>query len=187
MKRLKYLYLISFLATTLFYSCGNESDEIIRYTESKIDTCFIYVGSETGGVELHSDSIKDRLDLIFPETTFENFNNTTFSFIDETTVLIEQESAPEINNYIFQGNSLYLYKNNEPIYFGDGDITSFNIRQHYIAYKQAGDNKFTTLQVPPQKELSKEDAAKQSPFVTIQNMKSIEDTLIWCTRSSLFR
>lgn len=188
MIHIKHLFFVPLLFIVLITSCGNDdSDKAIRYIESEVESYTVYVGSEEGGIELDLDSIKDRLDLIFPMSVFENFTNTTFSFIDENIVLIEQQgSKPEINNYIFEGNSLFLYKDKEPLYYGNGDISSFNIRQHYIAYKQAGDKTFINLQAIPQKEIGKDDIAKQSPFTSIQNMKSSEDTLIWCTRSSLF-
>lgn len=190
MKYLKRLHIIIITTITFFVSCSNdESDKgVIRYTESNIDTCFIYVGSETGGKELHLDSIRKRFDLIFPTTVFESFSNTSFSFIEEDKVFIEQAGTkPEMNNYFFSEGSFYLYNNDTPIYYGEGNEESLNVRQHYIAYRQNGDKAYTNIQSIPQKIVNKEDISKQTPFGSIENMKSKADTLIWCTRISSFK
>lgn len=190
MKYLKQVYFSIISTAIILTSCGDDESKTnsIRHIESVTDTCYVFVGSETGGVVLHLDSIKDRLEIVFPPTLFENFSNTSISFIDDSKLFIEQVgSKAEISNYMFENGSLYLLKNNTPVYYAEGDEKSLDIYQHYIAFKQDGDKTFTNKQVIPQKTVDKEDISGQSPFGSINNMKSKEDTLIWCTRISSFR
>lgn len=189
MKHFKYLYPLLSITSILFSSCGSDdSGNSIRYIESEIEHYAIYVGSETGGKELPVDSIEGRFNLIFPSHIFETLNSTSFTFVDDNSVVIEQtEGNPEINNYIFNDGSLYLYNDESLTYFGDGNTEELKIRQHYIAYKQSGDKDFYRLQAIPQKTINEDDIALQSPFTTIENMKSTEDTLVWCTKSTLFK
>lgn len=189
MNYFKYTLTALILASTIFFSCGEDNTGGgIQHRESNIESYSVYVGSSTGGQELHRDSIKNQFDLIFPSTVFEEYSKTYFIFLDETTIAIEQgNSLPEINKYIFQNGSFFLLNNNESIYYGEGDTKTLNIRQHYVAYKRSGDKSFTAKQLTPRKTVNKEDASAETPFASIENMKSTEDTLIWCTRSSVFR
>ncbi|MFV0418074.1 MAG: hypothetical protein ACK5KT_05035 [Dysgonomonas sp.] len=185
----KYIYTL-LLVVVIFTSCGGDDNSGgLRYVEtsSGYESYVLYVGSESGGVEVHADSIKGRIDKIFPATVFENYTNTTISFINNHIIIEQSGSAPEKSIYKFEDNSLYIYKAEVPVYFGDGNHDALDIRQHYIAYKQPGDEVFNNISALPQKNIDKDNAAAESPFVTITNMKSEGDTLIWCTRKSAFR
>lgn len=188
MNSLKYIYALPIIIVIMFSACGDDDSKgIIRYIESNIESYTIYVGSATGGQELHPDSIKERINEIFPTTIFENYTNTSMNFIDDF-IFIEQSGSPaEMSRYTFEDGSIYLYNDETPVYYGDGDKTNLHIRQHYIAYKQPNDKKFTNRQLTPKKNINTNNVAQESPFLTIEDMKSEADTLIWCTRSSFFR
>lgn len=189
MKYFKYTLIALILTSTIFFSCGEDKTEGgIQHRESNIESYSVYVGSPSGGQELDPDSIAKKIDKIFPTSLFEEYAKTYFIFLDETTVVIEQgNSHAEINKYIFENGSLYLFNNEIPVYYGDGDAKNLNIRQHYVAYKRAGDKSFVATQITPRKTVSKEEASAETPFASIENMKSTEDTLVWCTRSSIFK
>jgi len=186
----KKIYL--FIITVFFFAaCGSDDSNsgILRYIEasSGVESYTLYVGSETGGYEVHTDSIINRINLIFPTTVFESYSNTTITFWNES-VIIEQSGSPaEKSLFKFEDNSLYIFNEDVPVYVGDGDKKALNIRQHYIAYKQPGDKTYQNIAASPQKNIDKDKAAAESPFGTIADMKSVEDTLVWCTRISAFR
>lgn len=184
------IYLPLFTFIFLFVACGGDEDSgALRYVDSSsgYESYTLYVGSETGGVEVHQDSIKKRIDQIFPASVFENYSNTTISFLNDE-ISIEQSGSPaEKSPYKFEDNSFYVYKRGVPVYFGDGNQDALDVRQHYIAYKQPGDKSFNHISALPQKVMDKDKAAEESPFGTIADMKSEQDTLIWCTRKSAFR
>ncbi|WP_108822793.1 hypothetical protein [Dysgonomonas sp. Marseille-P4361] len=189
MNYFKYTLISIILASATLFSCGDDKTEGgIQHRESTIESTFGYIGSSSGVKELHPDSIKKILDRVFPATLFEEYADTYFIFLDEMTVAIDQgDSRPEINKYIFENGSLYLINNDTPVYYGEGDTNELKIRQHYVAYKRDGEKSFTTKQITPRKEVSEEDAATETPFLSIENIKSSKDTLIWCTRSSIFK
>lgn len=187
---LKKIYPFLVAVILIFISCGGDDESLaLKYIESDsgYESYTLYVGSESGGVEVHTDSIKDRIDLIFPVSVFENYTNASISFWGDA-ILIEQSGAPtEKSLYKFEDNSLYIYNEEVPVYYGDGDESALIIRQHYIAYKQPEDEVFNNIAASPQKVFDKDKAAAESPFGTIANMKAEGDTLIWCTRKSVFR
>lgn len=186
----KYIYSLLFITALVFTACGgDDAGGGLRYSEasSGYESYTLYVGSESGGVEVHADSIKGRIDKIFPTAVFENYGNTTISFLNDQIIIEQTGSAPEKSLCKFEDNSLYIYNAEVPIYFGDGNQDALDIRQHYIAYKQPGDKAFNNIPALPQKSIDKDKAAAESPFETIANMNSEGDTLIWCTRKSVFR
>lgn len=183
----KYIYSL-FLIVVGFTACGSDDNSgALRYiaTSSGYESYRLYVGSESGGVEVHADSIKGRIDKIFPVSVYENYTNTIISFLNNQIIITQSGSPAEKSTYKFEDGSLYIFKGNIPVYFGDGNQNTLDIRQHYIAYKQSGDHIFNNISALPQKDIDK--AAQESPFGTISGMKSEQDTLIWCTRKSVFR
>lgn len=186
----KYIYTLLFITALIFTSCGGDDNGGgLRYigASSGYESYTLYVGSESGGVEVHADSIKRRIDKIFPPTVFENYGNTSISFLNDQIIIEQSGSTPEKSSCKFENNSLYIYNAEVPVYFGDGDQDALDIRQHYIAYKQPEDKAFNNIPALPQKNIDKDKAVTETPFGTIANMKSEQDTLIWCTRKSLFR
>lgn len=188
---LKHKIFILFFVLVLLSSCGDDEGDIIRYSASTIEPFKVYVksaDSEQGGVELGESSITSRIRKIIPESTYEYYVNTTITFLENNIIIDPQASLalPEKSPCRFEGGSLYISKASQWQYFGDGDQRMITIRQHYIAHKQNGSEKFQIKQVPPQKDMNGEVAAGQSPFGELKNMVE-GDTLIWCTRNSVFR
>lgn len=184
------IYSLFTVVILFFYACGGDDNSgALRYiaASSGYESYTLYVGSESGGIEVHTDSIKGRIDQIFPTTVFESYTNTTFVFFNNQILIEQAGSVPELSDYKFEDNSLYIYNNGDPIYFGDGSQTAIDVRQHYIAYKQPGDKRYNNISATPQKNIDKDKAVAQTPFETIENMKSEGDTLVWCTRISAFR
>lgn len=185
-----YIYTLLLFITAIFTACGGDDNSgALRYiaTSSGYESYTLYVGSESGGVEVHADSIKKRIEKIFPASVYENYTNTTISFLNDQIIITQSGSPAEKNTCKFENNSLYILKGDVPVYFGDGNQNALDIRQHYIAYKQSGDNAFSNIAALPQKSIDKDKAAQESPFGAISDMKSEQDTLIWCTRKAAFR
>ncbi|MDR2955846.1 MAG: hypothetical protein LBV43_12265 [Prevotella sp.] len=190
MSSLEKYTLFGLFTLILLVSCGDDDDKgILRYVESQSGTesFTMYAGSEDGGIVVDPDSIKIPQTTYFPNSTFESYASTTFSFTNDNVVMVEQSTPAERNEYKFEDGSFYLFKAGEYRYFGDGDKSIINIRQHYIGYKQQGESTFSLMQATPQKDIDADKAAAETPYGSIENMKSEGDTLIWCTHSSYFR
>jgi len=190
MKLLKYINLLIF-SSLLLLSCGDDSTDTaaIRYTESQsgLVDFKLYYGSENGGVEYPKiiDSLKRKPEVFFALASFESYTSTVISFVGEK-ISVEQSGVREIFPCKFEDGSLYVEKNGDYRYYGDGDQFTLDIRQHYVGYK-TGDGSFTILPTLPMKEIDKDYAASLSSFGTVADMLNAEDTLIWVTRKAAFR
>lgn len=183
---MKYIYYFFIIFVAGLVSCGSDEDTgVLRYKESTVGDFTMYVGSVNGGQVVPPDSIKKRVEDYIRTALYENYANTTISFLNNE-IIVSQNSPGEKSIYEFQNGSLYLVKDNNLTYIGDGDHTVLNIRQHYISYKQTGDQGFYSKQANPQRIIDADVAASETPFFGVANMKSTEDTLVWCTRNSLF-
>jgi len=189
--RMKLKYLYTFIIVLFaFMACGDDenSEKSIRYVEfqSGIENFKMYVGSDEGGIEVGTDTLKRKVEVFFPSILFESYTSTSISFFNEE-IIIEQSSIYERFKHKFDDGSLYVDKEGgEFRYFGDGDQNSLDIRQHYIGYK-TGDGEFYRLSSTPLKMIDKDTVAAQTPFGEIADMKDATDTLIWCTRRAAFR
>jgi len=174
----------------VFSSCGDDKDKsmALRYidTQSGLENFRMYVGTAQGGTVVDTDTLKRKANAFFPNIYLEGYTNAAITFFD-TEMIIEQSSIVERFRYEFKDGSLFLYKSdNQPRYYGDGDRSALDIRQHYIGYK-TGDGNFKIIQATPVKEPDKDMVAAQSSFQTIENMTNEADTLIWATRRAVFR
>ncbi len=158
----------------------------VTWIRSQLVDFKLYYGSDAGGVEnTRTDTLKRKPEVFFASASFESYTSTSISFIGER-MSIEQSSVKEIFPYKFEDGSLYVEKNGDFKYYGDGDVSVLDIRQHYIGYK-TGDGNFKIVQAVPMKEIDKEYAASLSSFATVDAMTNKEDTLIWVTRKAAFR
>ena len=189
MKILKYITLL-ILSVLLLVACGDDASDTtaLRYVDSQsgLVDFRLYYGSDAGGVENNrTDTLKRKPEVFFVSASFESYTSTSISFIGDR-MSIEQSGVKEIFPYKFEEGALYVKKNDDFKYYGDGDLSFLDIRQHYIGYK-TGDGRFKIVQAEPRKEIDNDYAASLSSFATIDAMVNKEDTLIWVTRKAAFR
>lgn len=184
-----YLLLILILAFSACSNDDNTSAGVLRYAESEIESPFkLYVGSANGAVECDTT---DRLKIAdyISSSIYESYSNTTIAFPSENQILITLAQAgvkPEKSLCKFEDGSLFIHTGEKYQYFGQGDVNALAVRQHYVGYK-TGEGVFLLRKIEPQKDVTPEEAVSYSSFDSLENMKQVEDTLVWCTRVSYFR
>lgn len=188
---LKNIYLLLILILTVS-ACSNDDNTsvgVLRYAESQIESPFkLYVGSVNGAIECDTTDKLKIADYISP-SIYEGYSNTTIAFPAENQILVTFAQAgvkPEKSMCKFEDGSLFIHTGEKYQYFGQGDMSSLAVRQHYVGYK-TGEGTFRLRPVEPQKDVTAQDAVTYSSFGSLENMKLEEDTLVWCTRASYFR
>lgn len=174
MKSFKIISLFLFSAL-LFSACGDDDDSgALRYQYSKYTKFEIYAGSPTNKatlVNVKTDTIRYFSPII------EDFTNATMRF-EGDKVFISQLGTAEVSSYRFDNGSLYI----DDQYFGTGNESKLFIRQHYYAYKLDGRTIYR-FKGPSQVDYTKDEALEATGL----EMKNETDTLIICTRESLFQ
>ncbi len=188
MKTIKYT-LLPLVLTLFFIACGDDetNNRALMYIDSQsaLVEFKMYVGSENGGVEADYEALRRKPEQLFPSTLFESYTSTNITFRNDL-LLIEQSGVRESFIYKFENGSFFINKGGEFMYFGEGDHSTIDIRQHYIGFK-TGEGNFTFDPAPPVKNIDKDLAAGQSKFESIEKMLNVEDTLMWVTRKAAFR
>lgn len=192
MKTNKVLSIVILLIATTYSACSNDdiSDRALRNNSSEISPFVVFAGSPDGGKRVHPDSIRNKVTAYFPSSVFEGYSSTAISFAGENIIIDSQlgmGGLPEKSIYKFENDILYIKNSGAWRYIGEGNQSLITIRQHYVGYKQPGNEHFQYKQLEPQKDIDSIKAVKTTPFELLDNMKAEEDTLIWCTRSSIFR
>lgn len=170
--------------TLLFVACGNDDSTTLVYQRSTTDNVTIYVGSEAGAVERIRDSLRRNNIDAYVGSMYETYTDGTLTFEEDLLLVRLGTSMAERRNYTFEGDNLMVLSGDTWTYMGTGDKSRINIRQHYIAY--VSNNTLTRMQGTAANELTITEAAALTPFGSLDNMTQPGDTLILCTRESLF-
>ena len=182
---LKKTYLLFIFIILLSTACSDDdSFNGLRYDSSEILQFRVFAGSVNGGKSIDTTLNVTRY---FPTSSFESFTNTTIAFTDNIITIMQNAPLPEKSLYRFEKNTLFIESAGRWQYYGFGDKNNLTINQHYIGYRQPGEDKFTVFRANPQSNIDSLIAVKQTPYITLEDMKSEKDTLIWCTRHSYFR
>lgn len=172
MKGFKIISLL--MISVLFSACGDDDNSgSLRYRHSKYAKFEIYAGSPDGAI-----LVKERMDTIrYFSPIVEDFTNATMRF-EGDKVFISQLSTAEVSSYTFENGSFYI----DGQYYGSGNESKLFIRQHYYAYKIDG-RTIHRFKAPSQVDFTRDEALTATGLA----MKNETDTLVICTRESLFQ
>lgn len=184
------LYGFLLVALFLLNACGND-DEItgraLVYKESNLDSTSIkvYVGSPDGG-KLDTLVVKPADAQKIFNKAFENYTKTNISF-DEDRIIISQSGFSEISLCRIDKDTLWISNRSEYLYFGYYmKDRALAVVQNYV-YAKKSDKTTAVNQIPPTRLVDKDMYVKYSLYGSFSAMTSEKDTLISCTRISVFR
>lgn len=178
------------LAALMFVACGDDDSTTIRYQKSTTDSVniYVYIGKpdRPGQPErIKVDSLRRRSIEPYVSSMYETYRDATMTFEEDMLLLKQGTSASERRSYKFEGNSLMILSGETWTYMGTGSKKEVNVRQYYIA--TIINNQLTKIAAPPVRDLTIEDAAKLTSLGSLQNLNLKTDTIILCTRESLFQ
>ncbi|MDR0824845.1 MAG: hypothetical protein LBN74_07090 [Prevotella sp.] len=162
-------------------SCGDDNKtNNIRYIRSDVVDFNVCAGEGSGVAKVEKsrfDSSKVFSDLFELYTA-----DATISFSDGLMYVNQGSAIRERSAYKFVDSLLYVFTGNVEQYYGRGNEKNLRIRQHYVGYKGT-DNAITLFQGIPKDKFMLEDALKSVQKSSVP----AGDTIMWCTRESIFR
>jgi hypothetical protein len=162
-------------------SCGDDNKtDNIRYIQSDIVDFNVYAGSGSGTAKVE----KNRFDSskVF-SGLFELYTaDATISFNNGLIYVNQGSAIRERSAYKFVDSLLYIFTGDVEQYYGRGNEKNLRIRQHYVGYKGTN-NAITLFQGISKDKFTLEDALNSAQKSGIPT----GDTIMWCTRESIFR
>lgn len=186
--RFNKIYLSLFIII-IFSACGSDDEnngDVLRYVQSGFAEGYTMVEKTSSGESKQTillDTVIVDVDNAMSQSlpVFENFTNTTISFIDDN-ILISNNTRVEKNTCVFVNDTLYILNGKDSVFYGYKDQQRLIISQHYITHKRG--RNYVILQGDPKSKLTKDDIVKDV-FGSVANMTP-QDTLICRTRNTVF-
>ncbi|NDW17486.1 hypothetical protein D0T53_00980 [Dysgonomonas sp. 216] len=191
MKLRKLLPLVLGVVTLGFASCSDDDDDSVSYKETKIVNFKMYVGSENGGVEVNTANIDPK--KYFKEDLEEEIDDNegvsiTFSG-NKATVSYSGEKGTI--SYKVENGKLYFGEENYWWFAGFGGTGGFKVSEHYGYYRTQYSYNFNDIDLEDlndQETIDINDVMESNYYLgSLDDMRSIQDTIVFCTIESYFR